>query len=304
LDKTKLETVLSVKKAYYTLLLAARLTELNKKILDNSNEHLEFLKARYRYGQASQQEILQAEASHSSVTQVFEASLNQTESARALLNNLLFLEKDVKIIPNADFQYTPKEVAYDEALLNAVKRRPEISQYEAEIEQAKKSIEIEKAGTRPTIYASWDYYSRSHGGTVGITGTSRNWNDHNIIGVTVSWPVFDGFATKANVDQAIVDLKEAQLTKEKAIKDIALELKNAYVSLKDAISKLYAVEADIVFYDDNLASINEKYNQGIASSLAVSDADLKYSIALFNKDEAIYNYTIAKASFNKAQGAM
>lgn len=300
LDKTKLEIVFDVKKAFYALLLATDFANLNKNILENTKGHIEAMQARYGKGEVSEQDILKIEASLSSVEQAYEASINQIESSHALLNNLLYLDKDVKIVPHTIFAYTPEDIAYDKAFLNAMKNRPEIRQYEAQEEQAKKAIEIAKADTRPAIYASWDYYSLSRTGA----GTTKNWNDYNAVGVNVSWPIFDGFAAKQRVDQAIVDLKEAQLAREKLVKDIALELKNAYVSFKDAVGKLQAVESDVTVYNDNLSSVKEKYQQGIASSLDLSDANLKYDIAMFNKNQAIYDYIVSKSNFDKASGGV
>ena len=106
------------------------------------------------------------------------------------------------------------------------------------------------------------------------------------------------------MEQAIADLKATRLLKEKTIKDIAAELKDAYLSLKDAIDKIQAVESDVKFYGENLSSTKEKYRKGIASGLDVSDADLKNNVSVFNKKQAVYDYITAKINFQKAQGGM
>lgn len=206
----------------------------------------------------------------------------------------------LKIKPAAQLSYEPVEVAYDEAFLQALASRPEIRQYAAQTKADKKAIEIAKADNRPDIYASWDYYSRS---TVSAS-TTKNWSDYNVIGLTFSWPIFDGWLTKAKVEQAIIDLKETQLTREKTIKDIALELKNAYLALKNALAKIAAVESDAKVYQDNLDSVERKYEEGIASVLDLNDADLKYAVSSFKKNEAVYDYIIAKGSFDKATGGI
>jgi len=298
LDKTRLEIILNVKKALYTLLLAGEYSKLNKGILENTEEHLKFLQARYENGQASESDILKIKESLESVRQAYGASLNQVESGSALIKSLLYLSEEVKIRVDAELNYGPQELAYDQAFLKAMSTRPEIRQYEAQGKAAQKGIEIAKADGRPTIYASWDYYSRSH---LGATST-RDWNDYNAIGFTFSWPVFDGWATKAKVEQAIIDLKEAQLSKENIVKDIAQELKNAYLDLKNAIARMQATEAKINLYKDTLRATREKHKTGIASSLDLSDVSLSYVISLFNQKEAIYDYIIAKAKFDKATG--
>jgi len=302
LDKTKIETALNVRRSFYTLLLAVEFSRLNSEILKNTKGHLRYLEERYKSGEASESDILQIKQSLAAIEDAYETSLNQADASEALLKSLLFLDEKVKIIPAARFEYTPEEVAYDEGLLKAMKSRPEIRQFEAQEKQSKYAIEIAKADGRPSIYASWDYYSSST--TVLTFSPSRAWQDYNIIGVTFSWPIFDGWATKAKVEQAIVDLKEAQLLKEKTVKDIATELKEAYLGMKDAISGIRASEADILRFQDNLSVVKEKNKAGIASYLDLDDARLKYNISQFNQQQAVYDYIVAKATFEKATGGL
>ena len=299
-DKTKLDVVLNVQKAFYTLLLAEEFTHLNKGIVDNTRQHLNSQEARYQDGQASESDILKIKESLSSVDEAYQASLNQVEASQELLRDLLYLSKDLQITPRAQFSYEPKDIAYDEGFLKAMQKRPEIRQYEAQEKADKKAIEITKADNRPSIYASWDYYSRSH---VSATAT-RNWNDYNVLGLTFSWPIFDGWATKAKVEQAIIDLKATRLLKEKVTKDIALELKNAYLDLKNAIARLNSIQDEIEVYKDALSVIEKKYKAGIASSLDLDDVSLGYAVSLFNQKLADYDYILAKARFDKATGGM
>jgi outer membrane protein len=298
LEKAKIELILNTKKAFYTLLLAKDYADLNKGILENIQKHLLSFKERYQKGQASESDLLNVESSLASAQEAYDASWSQVYSSQAILCNLLYLDEDTLVIPQAEFEYEPKELAYDEAFLKAMSVRPEIKQYEAQVNADKKAIEITKADNRPSIYASWDYYSKSHSGAA----LTRNWNDYNVLGLTFSWPIFDGWLTKSKVEQAIIDLKQTQLMQEKTKIDIALELKNSYLDLKDAIAKMKAVESESSVYADNVKSVDEKYKQGIASSLDLDDAILKYDISLFNKNQAIFDYIVAKGSFDKAMG--
>lgn len=298
LDKTKSDTILNVKKAFYTLLLSNRYANLNRMILKNTDWHLNFIQARYKNGLASESDILAIKSSLDSVRQAYEASLNQIGSSQALLNNYLYLEKDVKIIPKAELSYTEQEIIYDQGLLHALRNRPELRQYGAEEMAARKAIDIAKADNRPSIYASWDYYNRNR----AALGASKNWNDNNIIGITFSWPIFDGWATRSKIEESIADLKSAQFIKEKAVSDIRFEFTDAYLALKNAIAKIDAVESDLKVYRDNLLSTREKFRHGIASFLDMDDSILKYSIARFNKVQAVYDYVIAKSNFDKAIG--
>lgn len=302
LDKEKLQAVLDIEKAFYTLILSRELSDLNKGIVENTRAHLNFIETRYANGQASESDILAVKESLSSVEEAYVLSLNQTESSASLLGNLLYLEETIKINPEGGLAYQPRDVLYEEGFLKAMQDRPEIKQYQAQQEADKKAVEIAKAGNRPDIYASWDYYSRSH--KVTVTVNTKDWNDYNVAGLTFSWPVFDGWQTKAKVEQALSDLKQTRLARDKALKDIALEVKDAYLALKDAISKIKAAESEVVLYKDNLEAAKQKYKEGIASALDLDDSFLKYGISEFSRKQAAYDYLMAQAGFDKATGGL
>jgi outer membrane protein TolC len=298
LDNERSELILSVKKAFYALLLADEFSRLNKGILNNSLAHLASLRARYQSGEISQSDILSIESSLSGVEEAYQASLNQAQSSQALLRNLLYLDQGVEISAEGGFDYSFQEVIYEEAFLKAITLHPQIRQYAAQEEAGKKAIEIVKAESRPSIYASWDYYSRSH----SSTNSSRGWNDYNVLGLNFSWPIFDGWKTKAKVEQAIADLKSAQLSKEKITRDVSLELKEAYLGLNNAMSRIKSVRSQIELYKDMLRASQERYERGLVSSLDLDDARLGYEIVLFNQKEAGYDYLVAQAEFQKAAG--
>ncbi len=60
----------------------------------------------------------------------------------------------------------------------------------------------------------------------------------------------------------------------------------------------------MVYYDAALKSTEEKYRKGIASSLDIDDVTLSRQVSLFNKEQAIYNYIVARIDFDKATGGI
>lgn len=144
LDKEKLETVLDIEKAFYTLLLSEKLSELNKAIVDNTRQHLDLIQARYANGEASESDVLKMESSLSNVNKVYESSFNQVEASQSLLRNLLFLNNDVQIKTDAELTCQPREVAFDEGFLKAMEKRPEIRQYKAKKSRIKNRLKLSK----------------------------------------------------------------------------------------------------------------------------------------------------------------
>lgn len=299
-DEQKQETAYSAQEAFYALLLAGELLSLNKAILDNTRQHFDFLNARFNNGEASGTDLLEIKAAIENTNQAYESAVNQHAQAQEILRNLLYLDEKLVLKPSGGFELEPQEIAYDAAFLRALKLRPEIRQYEAQAQADKHAVEAAKADNRPNIYASWDYYSRS---TTSLTfSPGKGWQDYNVIGLTFSWPIFDGWATAAKVRQALIDLKQTQLNREKAVKDIGLELKSAYLELKTALSGLKAYDTQLDFYRENLKNAQEKYTSGLASAVDLDDARLKLQVADFNKRKSAYEYIIAQARFYKAMG--
>lgn len=301
-DKEKIDVVLNVKKAFCTLILSEYFLDLNSKILKNKKMHLDFTKARYKKGEASQLDVENITASLENVRKVYEASRAQVEASKQLLRNLLYLQESTDIKAIGEFIYTPKEVMFDKALVKALGKRPEIKQYEAETKANEHALNKAKAGNLPGVYLTFDEYSGDR--FITTTGIASKWHNYNVFGITFDWPVFDGFATKAKIEQAIVNLKQTQMLKEKTVQDIVLEVKNSYLALKNSIVSLDSAESDVKFYKNNFASVKKKYTEGIVSSMDMDDASLKYKLVMFNREQALYDYIIAKSSLDKAEGGM
>jgi outer membrane protein TolC len=188
------------------------------------------------------------------------------------------------------------------ALEKAVEDRPEIREAQALENMRRKTIEIAKAEGRPAVYASWDYFGTSS--QPSAAGFTNRWKDYSVAGITFSWPFFDGGATKAKVEQAIVDLRTAYFFKEKVEQGIVLELKTVYLSYKEALERIRAAESQLDVYRDNLKVSREKFRQGHISTLDLNDAVVKYDVSVFNRISAVYDYVIARSQFDRARGEM
>jgi len=298
LDQERLELVYAIKKTFYAVLLADEFVSVNKQIYGNTREHYDSVSARFAAGQASGSELISMKASLASVKQVLDASHNQAESARAVLRSLLFLDQDVMIRPSGGLEFDAREIAYDAAFLRAMRSRPEIRQVQARVQAAGLAVELAQSGNRPTVKASWDYYARNR----LLSGAEKNRNDYNIAGISVTWPVFDGWQTKARVERALVEVKQAQLLREKTGADISVDVKTAYLGLATALDRIKAAEDQVAEYKDKTSVARAQYGKGLVSLLELNDALLQYTIAVFSQTQSIYEYMIAKALFDKATG--
>lgn len=300
LENTRAQTLLKVREAFYTLFLAKEFSRLNKEIRENRQSYLDSLKERYLKGELPESELKKAEYRLSEADSLYESSRNQEELAGELLKAVLYIEQNSRLDIEGDFEYQPRELAVDSAILEALSQRREIRQYEAQMNVDKAGIEIAKAANRPSIYGSFDYTSRS---TTSLSfSPGKGWQDYNVAGFTMSWPIFDGWLTKAKVEQAISALKQDRILEDKLKRNIVVEVKEAYLALKSAISRLTPTQRDIDVYQDNLKTVEAKYQEGLASELDLKDAALSLAVSDFNHKEALYDCLVSKARLDRATG--
>ena len=156
LEKAVLDTLAKVKKAFYALSLAKELARINSEILENAKEHYVAIRARYEKGEASESEVLRYESNLAVQESLSEEALNQKENALEVLKNILSLQDNTEFNIVYNFEYSPRQIAIDEAILSALRQRPEIKQYEAQQAVDTKAVAIARADNRPSIYASFD----------------------------------------------------------------------------------------------------------------------------------------------------
>ena len=300
LSRDKQEVLLKVKKSFFTLILAERYCRLNRLIALNARRHFDYISELYKNGQVSESELIRMRAILRNAEYLYLNAGTQKGAAAEVLGNLIYFKDSGKIAVSGELYYDFRDAAYDAAFLRAVESRPELKLYDAKEKSAQEAVKVAKASGRPSLSATWDYYSSNR----QVSGAEKNNNDHNVAGLTVSWPIFDGGHAKAVVEEAIAALKASKAQREQTLKDIATELRQACLGLQDSLDALKAAEEEVKVYRDNLREARNKYRLGIVSSLDIQDAALKYETAYFKKERAVYSYMLAGIDFDKATGGV
>jgi outer membrane protein TolC len=128
------------------------------------------------------------------------------------------------------------------------------------------------------------------------------WFSDMNVGLNFSWPLFDGFRTKGNLELGRAQARQAEIDLARERKNVALEVARSRAELTRART-LYsarrqtAAEAEETF---RLASL--RYSRGLGTQLDVSDAQLALLTAQTNEARAIYDLYLAAAALARAQG--
>ena len=85
-------------------------------------------------------------------------------------------------------------------------------------------------------------------------------------------------------------------------RDVALELKQAFLSVQEAKQKIDLTKKKMESAEEDLDLVQEKYNLGSANILELLDAEVSFKEAESDRVQAFYDYNLAIAEFEKAIG--
>ncbi|MDD5634567.1 MAG: TolC family protein, partial [Candidatus Omnitrophica bacterium] len=159
-------------------------------------------------------------------------------------------------------------------------------------------IMLAQAGYRPQINASANYFYISNDMGRLVNHEQNNWN----AGVAVTIPIFDGFSSKAKVDEAKARYTEAKLDKDNIVEMIAVEVREACLNMEQAESIVQSQRDNLEQAKEALYIAEISYDNGVAINLDVLDAQTSLGQVQKNLAEGIYDYLMAQAALDRTMG--
>ncbi|MDQ3517447.1 MAG: TolC family protein [Gemmatimonadota bacterium] len=135
--------------------------------------------------------------------------------------------------------------------------------------------------------------------------TSRQnggWFQDRLIGAQLSWPLFDGFRAKGNIDLAKAQARLAEVQLHEEREAVATEVARARAGVARAKALFAAqretsTEADEAF---RLASL--RFTRGLGTQLETSDAQLALLTSQTNEARSVFDLYLASAELARALG--
>jgi outer membrane protein len=130
------------------------------------------------------------------------------------------------------------------------------------------------------------------------------WSDFSAISLNLSVPIFNGFGTRARVNQATIELKntEEDLRDTKLALDLAFE--NARTQIQNSIITINNQRENVTLAQEVLDNTQNNYQQGLATLTDLLDAENSYIQAQNNFTSALLDYKLAEVQLRKAKGEL
>lgn len=293
---------LQIRSAYYQAQFAQELITISEAAIERAQRFLNEEQLRRRAGQASDLDVLRAEVELENLRPQLVQANNTAELAMLNLKRLVNIPVDQPVkLTTPLAPPSPEEraqVALDPEV--AIAQRAAIRAAEEQVAILKDNIRIARSAFLPSASLNTSYGRQLFPQT--LFGFNEEWRKDWTIGVSLQVPIFDGFRRSAAVQQARVELRQAELQRDMLKEGIELEYQQALGERQRALAQVDA-SARTVEQAERVYNLTElQYDEGQATQLEVFSAQLALLQARTNYAQALADYYEASASTNRALG--
>ncbi len=282
--------------AYWDAVEAGKKIEVQRDTVNKYDAHLKNVTALYEAGAQAKIDVLRSSVELSNARQELIRAENAYEVSLATLRNLLNISRTEPLTLTSEVAYQPFETSVEDCISYANRSRLDLAEERMKVQQKELAVESARAGKKPTVSL-----------TLGTGLTSQFEPRHDTsadvsASVGVSWNIFDSGVTRGAIEAAEAERDIALLTLKKAEETIDLNLRKAYLNMREAEQRFTAT-GDAVRQareDDHIA--NERYRAGEGILLDIIDAQTALSAAETNAISARYDYARYRAQVENIMG--
>jgi outer membrane protein TolC len=294
---TELDIREAVTSAYYLILISQESLMILDSNLVNLQETLKSTRAMYSAGMAEATDVDQM-ASNVTMVENSRSSLERTiELNYNLLRFQLGVESDTRIILKETLEDLTKQINV-ETLLSQEFSYIDNLNYKLIDGQEQLSIlnlKTQKAQVLPSL-----------AGVVTTTKTGMgdkmsemNWYNSSLVGLQLSVPIIASGQRYINIKRAQIDLEKARNTKDMISDQLKLEEKQLRYNLVNANLQYKSQKDNVEVSKRVYTSMENKFRQGMASSLELTQANSIYLQAENNYVSALMNLLQTKLAFDR-----
>ena len=297
----KQQMVYGVKQCFYGVWLAEQTLKITQASYDYMGRLYQQTKRFYDVGTKSKFDLLTVQTEWEKRKPDLIEAQNGVVKAKLKLANLIGLPQD-HIFNVEDelsqYQLPEKTVLSLQALLEeALQHNPDMLNTVKDLEIAKNYVKLAQAGYKPTIAATG--IKKESETDPKISGLDE---DRLTIGVNLSGVLFDSFKTQSAVSEAKKGLEAQQIAESKKQDDIRLSVQEALLDLEANLEKARANQAASNLAQETLRMTQARYDAGMATTMDISDVQIKVDVALIGYYKGISDYIIALANLDKTLG--
>jgi outer membrane protein TolC len=295
------DVILSVANAYYSVLLADELYQVQEAALKFAEANLQDVQAREKQGVAIRYDELRARLEVSTVKADLIRQRNARSRAMTALLRTMGASQQSNVELTDQLAYEPMEISFERAVQTAFTNRPDIISGELDV-RLQREILLGRLS---------DYLPKIEGWA--LTGwakpdphdtTKIRWNDQWQAGLRLTWILFDGLSREGKIIQQKALARQSAIalsdTEQKLIEDV----KNAILDLADADELVQSQQLNLEQANEALRLVQVGAREGVNTELEMLDARSALTRARGLYYQALFAHVTARLALQRALGIM
>lgn len=294
-------TVSQIIQGYYGIIQQERLVLVLRDAAALSLQRKNIMEARMSLGAGSGLMLLQStvDLNTDSINLIrAEANVQQT---RAEFNRLLALPPDIPftLADSIDLNFN---LSYDSLLANAREQNTDLLLARYNLQMSELSVRNEQALRYPRLNLNASYNYNQLQAETGFAKYNQSLGPS--FGLTLTYPIFDGFNVNRAIKNARIDMQSSELQ----VKGVDLGVQNAIFNLwVDYLTNLKVVAIELVNQDvarENVSIAFEKYQLGTINDIELRETQKKYIDAQYELLLSQFQAKQAEVELLKVSGGL
>jgi outer membrane protein len=288
--------LLSVRSAWFTAGAARDLVAVARETVANREAHLKQIQGFVEVGTRPEIDLAQARSDLATARVLLINQQNNLATSLAEPNRAMGVSgaTDYELAPTTFPPVQGEDGALEALVAEALAHRSDLA-----------AIEHERAAQRATVKSLWATYAPSLAATGRYGGSgpavdelAESWN----VGLTLSWPLFTGGRTRAQVEEADATLDALGAQAEEIRLQVRLAVEQGWLSVKAAKATVDATAVAVASARERLRLAEARYQAGLGSGLELDDAQVAETTAAAQEVQARFDLATARAQLERALG--
>jgi outer membrane protein TolC len=304
LKKAEIDVVENVKKAYFGVLVNQQRIRLAGANLSRIDTLLKETTALNEAGFVEKIDVSRVQVQRNNTfTQV-----QRSQTALDISKQILKLQLGIPVEYEVELVESLQDLSTKEALVQLLgeegAERIEIEQVATQITLVGLDLKNNNSQYMPKINFIGNARRSGAGNELDRVFNKSNWFGSSLVGVSMSVPIFDGFAKAARIQKNRVQLNQLENQRSFLKESFKSQLYAAKANLRNDLNILEVQEANLQLATEVYQIARIKYKEGIGSNLEVVNADAALIEAEINYLGALYDGLISKINLEKALGVL
>lgn len=301
LESTKQDVRLQTEVAYYDALFAVEVRRIAIQSLDAAEKHFEETKRKLRQNMSSRFDSVRAEVEVKNREPEVLNAENAIRIARLNLKRVMGIDRTIPIALTDTLVFEPEVYSLDEAIREAQIARPDIQALRLHVAMTDKLYSVQKRWNLPylSLFGSYNFQAQTSN---DLIPPSDSFIKSFGLGLSLTFPIFDGLENRGKVAQAQADLSAAKYTLKRLENVVALAINELYDQMGAEEKNLRSQQATVGMAEEAYRLALVRFTNGLSTNLELEDTELALTSSRLNYSEAVYRYMVAKKRFEYAMG--